>query len=111
MRGSRRQAVGSDGTGVIELRLRSRPAAIRVRLGGTVDPSGGLRLARSAVYVGPPGDPARYRGRVTRLDGSRLRADVGAPDGQALQVTLDLRLDGNRVSGAARGTPAGGERG
>jgi hypothetical protein len=105
--GTRHQGVGRDGTAVVDLLLHSHPATIRVRLGGSVDGDGGLLMSQSAVYLGPPGDPGRYRGRVRTLDGTHLSADLGSPDGHVLRLTLDLRMEGSHVGGAARTRPEG----
>jgi hypothetical protein len=107
VRGAIVDGPSSDGTQVVDLRMHTRRAAIRVRLGGVPTEGGGLEMARSAVYVGPDGDRARYRGRVTQLAGTLVRADVGAPDGRALRLTLDLRLLGGVVTGRARARPIG----
>jgi hypothetical protein len=80
-------------------------------MGGDALPGGGLAMRESAVSLGPPGDAARYRGRVTQLAGTLVRADVGAASGSVLRVALDLRLSGTRVSGTVRAVPVTGGNG
>ena len=99
--------VSADGTGVIDLSLglRSGPdGRLRIRLGGEALPGGGLRMERSAVTLGPPGDPARYRGRIDYLQGDRLRALVGGA-GRAIRLRLTLSLGEDSATGRVEATP------
>lgn len=108
-----RNGFSAGGTSVVALamRLRGGPAAVlRIRLGGRALGDGGLRLQRSAVTLGPPGDPRRYAGRVESLRGTHLRTVVGSRDGRALRLRIDLSLASGTVSGQVSGTPAGGTR-
>ena len=98
-----------EGTGVIDLSmgLRGRPSArVRVRLGGEALPGGGLRMERSAVTLGPPGDPSRYRGRIDFLQGGERRALVGGA-GRAIRLRLSLSLADTTVTGRLVATPVG----
>ncbi len=106
VRGALRQGPSRGGAAVVELALRAGPADIHVRMSGRPADGGGLVMARSAVTVGSPGDPTRYRGRVTGLGGTSVRAVVGARDGRALRLALTLRLQGADVSGLAQALPA-----
>jgi hypothetical protein len=103
--------IGSDGSAVADLRMRLQGgprSVLRIRLGGEPIPGGGLRMARSAVTLGPPGDPARYSGRVEVLDAAGMRSLVGSADGKAVRLEIALSLQGGTVSGRVRGTPVGG---
>jgi hypothetical protein len=90
---------------VDDLRLRATSARIRVRMSGRAADGGGLVMARSAVTVGPPGDTAQYRGRVTALGGTSVRALVGDARGHALRLSLSLQLNGPRVAGTVVAAP------
>jgi sulfoxide reductase heme-binding subunit YedZ len=98
------------GLGVADLRMRLEGGprgVLRLRLGGRALPGGGLRMDRSAVTLGPPGDPARYSGRIQTLHDNVLSALVGSPDGPAVRLTVELTLEGDSVGGRIRGTPVG----
>jgi hypothetical protein len=94
----------------VDLRLRTAGARIRVRMSGRPAEGGGLVMSRSAVTVGPPGDAAHYRGRVTALGGTSVRATVGDGSGSTLRLALALQLDGPRVGGTAVASAARGGR-
>jgi methionine sulfoxide reductase heme-binding subunit len=105
-----RRGQSSDGTAVVDLRMRftSGPSAVlRVRLGGQALADGGLVMKRSAVTFGPPSQTTRYRGRVSALRNTTIRALVGSSRGRAVDLTMQLSLQGDSVSGALRGTPVG----
>jgi len=106
--GRLRNGVSTSGIGVVELSmsLHAGPhGRLRVRIGGQPLPGGGLHMDRSAVTLGPPNDPGRYRGRINFLQGSQLRALVGSSDGHAIRLTLNLSLSPNSVSGQLLGAP------
>jgi methionine sulfoxide reductase heme-binding subunit len=108
LRGVVRRGQSSDGTAVVDLRMRftSGPSAVlRVRLGGQALADGGLVMKRSAVTFGPPDQTARYRGRVSALRNTTIRALVGSSRGRAVDLTMQLSLQGDTVSGALHGTP------
>jgi hypothetical protein len=99
---------GSDGTAVVDLRLRARSgprAVLRIRLGGDPLDGGGLVMKRSAVTFGPPVEETRYRGRIQALHNTSLRALVGSSGGRALDLAIQLSLQGDSVTGALRATP------
>ena len=105
--GSVHNGMSSDGVGVVDLamNLRGGPAGrLRIRLGGTPLPDGGLHMDRSAVTFGPPSDPGRYQGRINYLQGTRLRALVGGA-GRAIRLTLDISLGADTVTGQLQGIP------
>lgn len=106
-----RNGVSSDGTGVVDLIMSLNggpPGRLRIRLGGTPLPDGGLHMDRSAVTLGPPSDPARYQGRIDFLEGTRLRALVGGAGGRAIRLTLNISLSPSSVSGQLQATPVSG---
>jgi hypothetical protein len=106
-----RRGQASDGSGVVDLRMRvtGGPAALlRIRLGGQTLQGGGLLMKRSAVTFGPPSATDRYRGRVQSLRDTTLRALVGTSRGRAVNLDIELSLQGDSVSGALHGTPVGG---
>jgi len=103
-----RRGQGNDGTDVVDLRMRLKdgpPGALRIRLGGRALAGGGLIMRRSAVTFGPPSKPNRYSGRVQSLRDSTLRVLVGSTQGRAIDLGIQLSLDGNSVTGAVRGSP------
>lgn len=105
--GQIRTGTSAGGTAVADLTMRlDQPRGVlRVRLGGQALEGGGLQMQRSAVTLGPVGDPGRYQGRVEALQGSRLEALVGTPDGRAVRLSVDLALGENTVTGQVSGTP------
>ena len=108
LRGSLRQGRSRGGRAVVDLRLRTTGARIRVRMSGRAANGGGLVMSRSAVSVGPPGDAAHYRGRVTALGGTSVRATVGDGHGSTLRLALALQLGGAQIGGTVVATPARG---
>jgi hypothetical protein len=104
------RGTSAGGTAVVDLRMRltSGPAGrLRIRLGGRALPGGGLVMSRSAVTFGPPADSQRYRGRVETLRDTVLHTLVRTSRGRALSLAIRLSLNGDSVSGALQGTPAG----
>jgi ferric reductase like protein len=107
LHGTLRQGVSRGGTTVVDLRLHARGAEVGIRMGGRPAAGGGLALRASAVTAGPPSAPGRYRGRISRLDGGILFADVASPDGRAMRLELRLRLDSTHVTGTVVARPLG----
>jgi len=106
--GPLREGTSADGTAVVdlELRLRGRPdGVLRIRLGGSALPGGGLSMRRSAVTLGPPGHPQQYQGRVQLLQDNFLRAEVGSADGRAVRLSVSLSVNGGSVDGTVSGRP------
>jgi ferric reductase like protein len=98
---------GSNGTDVVDLRMRLQhglDGVLRIRLGGQATPDGGLVMSRSSVSFGPSGS-GRWSGRIEALQGTALRALVGSPRGRAVDLKVQLFLNGDNVSGSVRGTP------
>jgi hypothetical protein len=108
LRGTVTRGQSRDGTGIVDVRIHSinGPAGrLRIRLGGRTLADGELLMTRSAVTFGPPGESSRYRGRVRSLHDTALQALVGSAEGRALELSIQLSLNGNNVSGALRGVP------
>jgi sulfoxide reductase heme-binding subunit YedZ len=103
-----RQGTSASGVAVVDLRLRLRggpDGILRIRLGGTALPDGGLRMDRSAVTLGPPSSPAEYQGRVQFLRDTVLRAEVGNASGRAVRLEVNLSVAGDSVDGTVSGRP------
>jgi sulfoxide reductase heme-binding subunit YedZ len=70
----------------------------------------GVALTDGRLTLGPPGAPARWTGRVVRLEGGHVEARVVDGSGRWLAVALDLQIDesGQTVTGtvSARATSA-----
>lgn len=106
-RGRLRSGVTRDGTALVDIALRMTDgsrAALDVRLQGQPLDGGGLRVARSQVTLGPPGDPARYIGRLVSLSGTTLDARVRPAAGRALRVHALLDLGGSIQGGPVSAT-------
>jgi hypothetical protein len=106
-RGRLRSGVTRDGTALVDIALRMTDgsrAALDVRLQGQPLNGGGLRVARSQVTLGPPGDPARYIGRLVSLSGTTLDARVLPAAGRALRVHALLDLGGSIQGGPVSAT-------
>jgi len=106
-RGTLRSGIARDGTALVDIALRMTDgsrAALDVRLQGVPLDGGGLRVARSQVTLGPPGDPARYIGRLLSLGGTTLDARVRPTAGRALRVHALLDLGGNSGGGPISAT-------
>jgi hypothetical protein len=90
----------------LRLRLRGGPGGVlTIRLGGDTLPDGGLHMNRSAVTLRSSDGSGDYRGRVTSLQGTALRALVGSADGHALRLDVSLALGGQVVGGDLRSSP------
>jgi sulfoxide reductase heme-binding subunit YedZ len=106
--GPLREGTSADGTAVVDLKLHLQgtpDGVLRIRLGGEALPGGGLSMQRSAVTLGPPGQPGKYQGKVQFLQDSVLRAEVGSADGRALRLTVSLSVAGGSASGTVSGRP------
>jgi hypothetical protein len=105
--GSLRQGLSSAGMAVVDLRLRLSGGAhgvLRIRLAGQPD-NGGVIMSRSSVTLGPSSSPGRLQGRINALQGTSLGALVGAPDGRAMRLRVDLNLQGSSATGTITGRP------
>jgi hypothetical protein len=99
--GRLRSGIARDGTALIDIALRltdGSHARLDVRLAGSPLAGGGVSVDRSQVTLGPPGDPARYIGRLVSLDGSTFDARVRPEHGRAVRVHALLDL-GNNIGG------------
>ncbi|HZV73148.1 MAG TPA: ferric reductase-like transmembrane domain-containing protein [Conexibacter sp.] len=103
--GAEREGLTADGGAVVDLllRLAPGPGTLRVRLGGEALAGGGVSLRTSAVTLVRG---ATYQGRIERLDGTTLESLVGAPDGRALRLRVDLGGQGANMSGSVTARPA-----
>ena len=77
---------------------------LHISLRGVPLENGGIQMTGSQVGFGPRGAPGAYSGEVVSLAGQRLVASVQDAQGDALDLTLLLRLDSaNRtLSGSLR---------
>jgi hypothetical protein len=103
------------GGAIVELSLRlggSVPGQMRIRLGGSALPDGGLSLTGSQVDLTAPGMPSALGGKVTSLSGDNIRARVSDVSGAAVDLQVNLSIDQSTgaVSGNVTGTPVGGGR-
>lgn len=103
------------GGAIVELSLRlggSVPGQMRIRLGGSPLPDGGLSLAGSQVDLTAPGMPSALGGTVTALSGGTIRARVRDVSGAVVDLQLSVSIDQSTgaVSGTVTGTPVGGSQ-
>jgi hypothetical protein len=106
--GPLRQGTSASGVSVVDLRLRLHGGpggVLRIRLGGSALPGGGLSMDRSAVTLGPLARPGEYQGKVQFLQDTVLRAEVGDASGRALRLELSLSVAGQSVNGTVSGRP------
>ena len=82
--------------------------ALRLRLAGSPTAAGGLDVSRSAVALGPAGDPGHYQGKLRSIDDGEMVALVGATDGTVLRLHMRLRFDGSAANGTLTATPEAG---
>jgi sulfoxide reductase heme-binding subunit YedZ len=88
--------VSGGASGLLDVRIVGQP------LGG-----GGVSMLRSAVTLGPPGQPQAYTGRVLALRGTRLAASVSPATGApvALDITLSIDEANRSVGGSVHAQP------
>ena len=79
-------------TSVRDLSLADRRVFVRVDFNVPLE-NGGVQMTTSSVDFGPAGSPRAYSGSIVSLAGSRLIASVQDARGDALDLTLVLRLD------------------
>ncbi len=84
------------------------PVAFKVVISGPALDDGGVRMDAGQVTFGSTGQPARYTGRVTTLDGADISATATDAAGGTVSLTLDLTIDSGRVSGTLTVTGSGG---
>lgn len=104
MSGRINQVVSPAGDAVVRfgLTLQRGPLKLAIELHGRELPSGGVSLDRGSMTLGPPADAARYRGRVTSLQGGNLTGLLEGAGAPALQVSVALQV--NRATGLVSGT-------
>lgn len=85
-------------------------AALEIVITG-VPEGGGVAMTSSQVSFGPAGAPRQYSGRLTALNGTRMRAVVsGSAAGlsqRALTLDVALTVNGSAVTGSLSVSPGG----
>jgi DMSO/TMAO reductase YedYZ heme-binding membrane subunit len=87
---------GTDGLVTVGLSATAAGGAkglLHVVLRGVPLENGGVQMTGSRVSFGPRQAPGAYSGQIVSLDGPRLVASVQDSRGDALDLTLLLRLD------------------
>ncbi len=108
LHGTVQRGTSAGGLAIVDLRLRLTGATagvLRLRIAGEADPSGGVVMERSAVTLGPPAAPGRFRGRIDALQGTSLEALVRSAAGRTVRLRAQLTLSGDRVGGTISGAP------
>jgi DMSO/TMAO reductase YedYZ heme-binding membrane subunit len=103
----------ASGGAIIELSLQlggSVSGQMRIRLGGSPLPQGGLSLTGSQVDLTGPGMPSAMGGKVVSLQGDRFLARVSDVSGSVVDLQANLSIDQNTgaVTGTLTGHPIGG---
>ncbi len=98
---------GADGLVTVGLSATAGGGAkglLHVVLRGVPLENGGVQMTGSRVSFGPRQAPQAYSGEIVSLEGSRLVASVQDSRGDALDLTLLLRLDSSSrtLSGSLR---------
>ena len=109
--GSIKQTLPSSGGAIVDLNLRLRGGArgrLRIRLGGTPIPGGGLSMTGSQVDLITRGLPTVMAGKITHLQGTDIVARVRANSGTALTLHVRLHIDSQSraVTGLLAASPA-----
>ena len=75
-------------------------------LRGPSDGQGGVQLETSSVTLGPTAQSVTYRGQITQLGGTRVVAALSGDNGQALSLTVSMRIDstGRAMAGSVEAT-------
>lgn len=89
-------ASGSPGKNVLHVDLFGDPLG-----------DGGVAMTASRVTFGPAASPRAYGGYVTALEGSRITVSLQTANGAAMQLSLQLRIEGGSVSGTLRAEQPG----
>jgi len=98
----------ASGGAIIELSLRlggEVSGQMRIRLGGSPLPEGGLTLTGSQVDLTAPGMPSALGGKVSSLAGNSIDARVSDVSGTTVQLHINLSID--QASGTVTGTMTG----
>jgi methionine sulfoxide reductase heme-binding subunit len=74
-------------------------AVLDVVIVGTPDGAGGVAMHQGQASFGPPGDPTRYHGEITGLEGSRILLSLTDDNGGQLNLRLDVAQSGTAVTG------------
>ncbi len=105
----------APGGAVVDLDLRLRGGArgrLRVRLGGTPIPGGGLSMTGSQVDLIANGLPSVMAGQISSLQGQEFIARVLGSSGAALTLHARLHIDSQSgaVTGLLSASPSTGGR-
>jgi methionine sulfoxide reductase heme-binding subunit len=105
----------APGGAIVDLSMRLRGGArgrLRVRLGGSPIPGGGLSITGSQVDLITNAIPAVMAGHITQLQGSEFVARVLGSAGTALTLHARLHIDSQAgtVTGVLTASPASGQR-
>jgi hypothetical protein len=103
--GTVQQGSAADGSSQVNISLTlagQRLNTLAITLRGQALNSGGLQMSSSDVTLGPSSNPGQYRGTVTSLSGTDVRAEVSDSNGKQLTVLAQLQI--NPDSGSATGT-------
>jgi methionine sulfoxide reductase heme-binding subunit len=108
--GTVRQHLTGEDLGEVDISLLlagQKLNRLSVTLRGRPLTGGGLHMTSSQVTLGPGSNSGQYRGSVTGLDGTNIRALVRGSNGQRLTVVAKLRLSsgGGSLSGTVSVTP------
>jgi methionine sulfoxide reductase heme-binding subunit len=104
-----------SGGAIVELSLRltgNVAGQMRIRLGGSPLPEGGLSLTGSQVDLTAPGMPSALAGKVLSLNGDVIVARVSDVSGNVVRLEINLSIDqsSGAVTGRITGQPIGGTR-
>jgi DMSO/TMAO reductase YedYZ heme-binding membrane subunit len=94
----------------LDLRLDGKVTGqLRIRLGGTALPEGGLSLAGSQVDLTGPGMPSALGGKVVALQGGSIVSRVSDVTGRVVELRANVSIDqsSGAVTGTLLGTPLG----
>jgi methionine sulfoxide reductase heme-binding subunit len=104
----------SAGGAIVELQLRLGGGAggqLRVLIGGSPLPGGGLSMTGSQVDLTSAGMPSALAGKIVSLTGTNFLARVSDASGSVVDLRGVMTIDGNTgtVTGTLSGTPVGGK--
>ncbi len=108
------QGETDDGSAVVHMLLvvtGQHLSALHFLIEGRPIDGGGVAMSAGEATLGTGSEPHLYRGRVTALSGTNIRAQVTSAGGAALTLSARLRIDPGRetVTGRLTATPAGGQ--
>jgi hypothetical protein len=99
-----------SGTSTVTIAGSGRASvAFEVVISGPSLSGGGVQMTTSQVTFGPTGQPGRYTGRVTALNGGDVTATVADAAGTTVSLTLNLTIGGGNVTGTLSATGGSGK--